>query len=80
MKLDDHGHNYGKYHHVVVFFNATNATVTDAEKLLAGLRLHLHPVQEESSDPTVRKSTFDPKLGVATIPALTTAVFVSDRE
>ncbi len=80
MKLDDHGHNYGKYHHVVVFFNATNATVTDAEKLLAGLPLHLHPVQEESADPTVRKSTFNPKLGVATIPALTTAVFVSDRE
>ncbi len=80
MKLDDHGKNYGKYHHVVVFFNATNATITDAEKLLAGVPLHLHPVQEESSDPTVRKSTFDPKLGVATVPALTTTVFVSDRE
>ena len=77
MKLDDHGTNYGQYHHIVVLFNATNAKVTFTNAALVGLQLRLHPVQQSSSDPTVRESTFDSKEGTATIPALTTAVFVS---
>jgi pullulanase len=78
MKLDDHGTNYGQYHHIVVCFNATNAKVTFTNASLVGLQLRLHPVQQSSSDPTVRESTFDSKEGTATIPALTTAVFVSN--
>jgi pullulanase len=77
MKLDDNGANYGPYHHIVVFFNATNAQITFTNEALAGLQLHLHPVQQHSSDPTVTQSTFNAKEGTATIPALTTAVFVS---
>jgi pullulanase len=40
----------------------------------------LHPVQRNSSDPETRQSTFDPKEGTAKVPALTTAVFVTETE
>jgi pullulanase len=80
MKLDDHGHNYGGAHHLVVFFNASNAEVTFAQASLAGMNLHLHPVQQSSSDATLRRAAFDNKAGTATIPALTTAVFISNQE
>ncbi len=80
MKLDDHGRNYGGAHHLVVFFNASNAQVTFTDAALAGMPLHLHPVQQQSSDNIVTKAVFDRKQGTASIPALTTAVFVSDRE
>jgi len=36
-------------------------------------------VHQQSSDPIVRQSTFNPQSGTATIPALTTAVFVSSK-
>ena len=80
MKLDDHGRNYGGAHHLIVFFNAANAEVKFTDVTLEGLQLHLHPVQQRSSDTMVRQAAFDPKLGSATVPALTTAVFVSDEE
>jgi len=80
MKLDDHGQNYGGAHHLVVFFNASNAKVTFTDAALAGMQLHLHPVQQGSSDITLREATFDSKAGTAAIPALTTAVFVADTE
>jgi pullulanase len=80
MKLDDHGHNYGGAHHVVVFFNASNAPVTFTNAALAGMPLHVHPAQQLSSDPVLRQATFATKEGKATIPALTTIVFVSDVE
>lgn len=40
MKLDDHGHNYGGAHHLVVFFNAGNTQVSFTNPALAGLKLH----------------------------------------
>ena len=81
MRLDDHGTNYGgAYHHVVVFFNASNAAVSFSDASLAGLPFHLHPVQQSSSDKTLQQATFNSQQGAASIPALTTAVFVSDRE
>lgn len=80
MKLDDHGRNYGGAHHVLVFFNASNTDMTYTDAALEGLKLHLHPVQQRSSDATVGQSSFDGKAGTASIPALTTAVFVSDQE
>lgn len=80
MKLDANGGNYGLYKHVVVVFNATNASVTFTNTQLQGLPLNLHPVQQHSSDPITRESTFNSKQGSATVPALTTAVFVSERE
>ncbi len=80
MKLDDHGQNYGGAHHMVVFFNASNAKVVFTDATLAGMQLHLHPVQAGSSDATLKTAAFDSKGGTATIPALTTVVFVSDKE
>ena len=80
MKLDANGGNYGIYKHIVVLFNATNAPVTFTDSRLQGLALHLHPVQQNSSDPATRQSTFNSKAGTATVPALTTAVFVAEKE
>jgi pullulanase len=80
MKLDANGGNYGIYKHVVVLFNATNAQVTFTNSQLQGLALHLHPVQQSSTDPATRQSTFNSKTGAATVPALTTAVFVTETE
>ena len=78
MQLDDHGRNYGGAHHIVVFFNASNAPVTFTHATLAGMSLHLHPAQQQSSDAVLKSAAFAAKAGAATIPALTTAVFVSD--
>ena len=80
MKLDDHGHNYGGPHHLIVFFNASNAEVTYTDAAFEHLQLHLHPIQQSSSDLAVRRSLVIDKTGTARIPALTTAVFVSDQE
>jgi pullulanase len=80
VKLDANGRNYGIYKHIVVVFNATDASVTFTDSRLQGLALRLHPVQRNSSDPATRQSTFNSKAGTATIPALTTAVFVTETE
>lgn len=80
MELDDHGQNYGGAPHLVVFFNAANTEVKFTDVTLEGRKLHLHPVQQRSSDVIVKQAAFDSKEGTATIPALTTAVFVSDHE
>jgi pullulanase len=80
VKLDANGGHYGNYKHIVVLFNATNASVTFTDSRLQGLALHLHPVQQSSADPTTKLSTFNSKTGTATVPALTTAVFVAESE
>jgi pullulanase len=77
MKLDANTSNYGPYKHIVVVFNATNAQEVFTSASLKGLALTLHPVQKNSSDPITKESKFDSKEGTATVPALTTAVFVS---
>jgi pullulanase len=78
MKLDATVGNYGQFKHVVVVFNATNAQATFTDSRLVGLKLRLHPLQQTSSDAATRESTFNSKTGAATVPALTTAVFVSE--
>jgi len=80
MKLDANGRNYGQYQHIVVVFNAANEQTTFTDGRLQGLKLKLHPVQKSSSDPATRQSTYDNKAGTVTVPALTTAVFVSQQE
>jgi pullulanase len=79
MKLDANVGNYGRYKHVVVIFNAANSQAIFIDSRLVGLKLQLHPVQQNSSDAATRDSTFNSKTGAATVPALTTAVFVSER-
>jgi pullulanase len=80
MKLDANGGNYGIYKHIVVVFNAANAQTTFTDGRLQGLKLKLHPVQQNSSDPATRQSTFNSTSGTVTVPALTTAVFVTEKE
>jgi pullulanase len=78
MKLDANGGNYGMYKHILVVFNATNTQVNFTNSTLQGLTLHLHMVQKQSGDPATRQSSFNLKTGTATVPALTTAVFVAE--
>jgi pullulanase len=78
MKLDANGGNYGMYKHILVVFNATAAQVNFTNISLQGLTLHLHMVQKQSSDPATHQSSFNLKTGTATVPALTTAVFVAE--
>jgi len=78
MKLDANGGNYGMYQHILVVFNATNTQVNFTNSGLQGIPFHLHMVQKQSSDPATRQSSFNLKTGTATVPALTTAVFVSE--
>jgi pullulanase len=78
MKLDANGGNYGPYRHIVVVLNATNAQEVFTSASLKDLKLKLHPVQENSSDLATKESKFDSKEGTAIVPALTTAVFVSE--
>jgi hypothetical protein len=54
--------------------------VTFTNSQLQGMALHLHPVQQNSGDPVTRQSTFVSKTGTATVPALTTAVFVAETQ
>ena len=79
MKLDANGGNYGPYKHILVVFNGTNGQVNFSDPSLQGLALSLHPFQRSAADPIVRQSTFNSKQGMATVPALTTAVFVGEK-
>lgn len=78
MRLDANGGNYGSYGHVLVLFNARNQQVSFSDPMLEGLQLSLHPVQQNSADANVRTSTFNSEQGAASVPALTTAVFVGE--
>ena len=77
MALDAAKGEHGEYRHIVTVFNATNQPQVFTSTTLTGLELELHPVLKHSADPVVRTSTFDEKKGAFTVPALTTAVFVS---
>jgi pullulanase len=79
MKLDANGGDYGRFRHIVVVFNATNAQVSFQNSALVGLGLHLHPFQQNSADPVVGGSSFNSATGTAIVPALTTAVLVTEQ-
>jgi len=80
MKLDANGRNYGPYTNILVIFNATNQPVTFTDASLQRMHLHLHPVEQSSGDIWTRRSTFNSKVGAATVAGLTTAVFVSENK
>jgi pullulanase len=80
MKLDANGGNYGPYKHILVVFNGTNGQVNFNDASLQGLSLALHPFQRSAADPIARRSSFNSKQGMATVPALTTAVFVAEKQ
>jgi pullulanase-type alpha-1,6-glucosidase len=62
---------------IVVVFNATPQATTQTVASLAGHRYKLHPVQAASSDPVVRRSTYEAASGTFAVPARTVAVFVT---
>lgn len=77
MAMQDHGTNEeGK--RAIVLFNGTNAAQTFKADGYKSLKLKLHPVQQASTDPVVRTSAYDAATGGFTVPARTTAVFVSE--
>jgi pullulanase len=79
MKLDASSGDFGPYQHIGVVFNPANAQVTFQNPALLGLNLHLHPVQQNSSDPIVGQSSSNAQSGTVVVPALTTAVFVTSK-
>jgi hypothetical protein len=66
------------YRRVVVVFNATKQAQAFQDNSLSNRHLRLHPVLKSSSDAVVRNSTYASD-GTVSVPALTTAVFVSSR-
>jgi pullulanase len=78
MKIDRYHGTYDGYQHILVVFNATTSSVTFTDSRLQGSNLRLHPVQRHSSDATTTQSKFDSATGSATVPALTTAVFINE--
>ena len=77
MKLDANGSDYGTYRKIVVTFNAGLEWINFLPDELKGITWELHPVQAESADPVVRQASSEK--GILSIPALTTAVFVSQE-
>ena len=77
MELDANGGQYGAFQHIVVVFNATNTQQSLTAGTLAGLKLELDPIQQQSADPVVRTAAFTAGTGTLVVPALTTAVFVA---
>ena len=66
------------YEQIVVLINA-NDEAQVARTPLAGRRLMLHPVQQNSVDPVVKTASFNPATGTFRVPARTTAVFVEKQ-
>ncbi|MEJ2208753.1 MAG: DUF3372 domain-containing protein, partial [Anaerolineae bacterium] len=69
------------YETIMVLFNAHKVQQTYTIPEAAGLGFQLHPVQADSvdEDPVVKTAAFDDGSGQFTIPARTTAVFVSTQ-
>ncbi len=78
MRLKANGDDYGRYRELLVVFNATKQQQSFASAALAGLRFQLHPIQKASPDPVLTSASFDAKTATATVPPLTTAVFVRE--
>jgi hypothetical protein len=63
---------------IVVIFNATTVEQTFTLPATAGHEWALHPIQQLSTDPVLAGATHDIGSGEFTVPARTTAVFMTD--
>ncbi|HSL28292.1 MAG TPA: pullulanase-type alpha-1,6-glucosidase, partial [Anaerolineales bacterium] len=63
------------YDEIVVLFNARPEEVTFGDPVFANKEFELHAIQQASSDPLTRESSFDSASGEFSVPARTTAVF-----
>ncbi|RKH60683.1 pullulanase-type alpha-1,6-glucosidase [Corallococcus llansteffanensis] len=77
MAMQDHGTN-AEGARAVVLFNGTDDAQTFKAAGYESVKLKLHPVLKASTDPVVRQSSYDRNTGSFTVPARTTAVFVTD--
>lgn len=66
------------YKRVIVVFNARPEATTFTYPALAQMQLKLHPVQAAGADPVVKQARFEAAKASLVVPALTTAVFVSE--
>lgn len=63
-----------------VLFNANDqAQNFTVEQLINDNTMQLHPVLVNSTDPIVRTASFDPLTGIFSLPARTTAVFLTEQ-
>lgn len=69
------------YEYILVLFNANKVQQTFTNASFAGLNFSLHPLQADATDAdsVVQSSSFNNGTGAFTIPARTTAVFVSTQ-
>lgn len=67
-----------EFEEIVVVFNATDEPQTHVMPASADREWELHPVQQGSSDSVVVTSSHDQATGTFSVPARTTAVFVTD--
>ncbi len=74
MRIDASGLD-ARWDALMVVFNASPQTCAQAIDVPAGARVALHPVQAVSSDPIVKRSTFNSTNKRLTVPARTVAVF-----
>ncbi|MBN1210457.1 MAG: pullulanase-type alpha-1,6-glucosidase [Myxococcaceae bacterium] len=65
------------YQDAVVLFNSSDEAQSFALSAFKDRNVELHPVLKESTDPTVRTAAFEASSGTFTVPARTTAVFMS---
>ena len=67
-----------RYEHIVVLFNAQDEPVTFTAAQFVGQPMKLHPIQATGADPVVKGARYDQATGAFTVPARTTAAFVSE--
>ncbi|QAT81934.1 alpha-1,6-glucosidase [Corallococcus coralloides] len=77
MAMQDPGTN-AEGQRAIVLFNGTDDAQTFQADGYKSLKLKLHPVLQASTDPVVRTSAYDAATGGFTVPARSTAVFVTD--
>ncbi|WP_375755928.1 pullulanase-type alpha-1,6-glucosidase [Corallococcus exercitus] len=77
MALQEHGTNK-EGARAIVLFNGTDEAQTFKADGYKSLKLKLHPAQQASTDAVVRTAAYDKATGGFTVPARTTAVFVTD--
>lgn len=75
-RLKSKGAIGGPYRQVLVVINATTKRQAVSDPSLTGHIFVLHPEQQNSADPATRTATFDSQSGSASVPPLSTAVFV----
>jgi len=76
MQLVDADQIDPNYAEILVFFNASQDTVTFSDSTWIGADFALHPVLVNSVDPIAARAAFNRSTGTFSIPPLTTSVFV----